>query len=65
MLAYRHIENLHEYVLVDQERRWVEVYRRTESGWIADLYSPEDVITLDTAKLNVGMDDVYDGSGVA
>ncbi|MHB1353191.1 MAG: Uma2 family endonuclease [Thiobacillus sp.] len=65
MLAYRHIENLREYVLVDQERRWVEVYRRIESGWVADLYSPEDVITLDTAKLNFGMGDVYDGSGVA
>ncbi len=64
MLAYRHIENLREYVLVDQERRWVEVYRRTESGWVADLYSPEDEITLDTAKLNFSMDDVYEGSGV-
>ncbi len=65
MLAYRHIENLREYVLVDQERRWVEVYRRTESGWVADLYSPEDEITLDAAKLNFSMDDVYEGSGVA
>ena len=64
MLAYRHIENLREYVLIDQEQRWVEVYRRTESGWVADLYSPEDEITLDTAKLNFSMDDVYEGSGV-
>ena len=38
---------------------------KLESGWVADLYSPEDVITLDTAKLNFGMGDVYDGSGVA
>ena len=32
MLAYRHIENLREYVLIDQDRRWVEVYRRAGSG---------------------------------
>ncbi|OZA23168.1 MAG: hypothetical protein B7X93_12330 [Hydrogenophilales bacterium 17-61-9] len=69
MLAYRHIETLREYVLVDQERRWVEVYRRTDSGWAADLYSPEDTVTLnpatpDAAGLSFGMDDVYDGSGV-
>jgi Uma2 family endonuclease len=75
MLAYRHIESLREYVLIDQERRWVEVYRRAGSGWVADLYSPGDAITLnpgtlnpatlDTVQLNVGMDDVYEGSGVA
>ena len=49
--------------------RWVEVYRRAESGWVADLYSPGDTITLnpttlDTSKLAFGMDDVYEGSGV-
>jgi Uma2 family endonuclease len=74
MLAYRHIESLREYVLIDQERRWVEVYRRAGSGWVADLYSPGDTITLnpgtlnpatlDTANLNVSMDDVYEGSGI-
>lgn len=69
MLAYRHIETLREYVLVDQERRWVEVYRRTDSGWAADLYSPEDTVTLnpatpDAAGLSFGMDEVYEGSGV-
>ncbi|MEQ1592258.1 MAG: Uma2 family endonuclease [Thiobacillaceae bacterium] len=73
MLAYRHIASLSEYVLIDQERRWVEVYRRAESGWVADLYSPGDTITLnpgtlnpalDTGKLAFSMDDVYEGSGV-
>jgi len=70
MLAYRHIASLREYVLVDQERRWVEVYRRTDAGWVADMYSPEDTVTfnptaLDAGKLTVSMNDVYEGSGVA
>lgn len=73
MLAYRHIESLSEYVLIDQERRWLEVYRRAESGWVADLYSPGDTITLNPATLNpalatgelaFSMDDVYEGSEV-
>lgn len=46
MLAYRQIESLREYVPIDQDQRWVEVYRRTESGWMADMYSPEDTVTL-------------------
>ena len=80
MLAYRHIDSLREYVLIDQERRWIEVYRRAGSGWVADLYSPGDRISLnpstlnpgtsntaplDRGTLNFGMDDVYEGSGVA
>jgi Uma2 family endonuclease len=72
MLAYRQIESLREYMLVDQERRWVEVYRRTESGWVADMYSPEDPVTLNPVVLNSGaatlvfdMADLYEGSGVA
>ena len=65
MLAYRHLGSLSEYVLIDQERRWVEVYRRTESGWVADLYSPDDEITLATGKLSCSMDELYEGSGVA
>ncbi len=75
MLAYRHLESLREYVLVDQERRWVEVYRRTGAGWIADLYSPEDTVTLNPggldpaapgiARLSFDMDELYEGSDVA
>jgi len=68
MLAYRHIESLREYVLVDQERRWVEVYRRTDAGWVADMYSPEDTVTLNPAAgsdaLSVSMNDVYEGCDV-
>jgi Uma2 family endonuclease len=67
MLAYRQIESLREYVLVDQEQRWVEVYRRTESGWVADMYSPEDTVALNPsgAALDFHMAELYEGSGVA
>jgi Uma2 family endonuclease len=65
MLAYRHIPSLAEYMLIDQEKPWVEIYRRTEAGWVADLHSPDDTITLNTGKLTFGMAEVYEGSGVA
>ncbi|BBP05720.1 hypothetical protein TPL01_24560 [Sulfuriferula plumbiphila] len=65
MLAYRHIASLREYVLIDQERRWVEVYRRNEAGWSADIFAPDDEITLESADMQISMDDLYAGSGVA
>jgi Uma2 family endonuclease len=64
MLAYRHLASLNEYVLIDQERRWVEVYRRIASGWVADLYSPGDEITFGNGALVCSMDDVYQDSSV-
>lgn len=65
MLAYRHIASLREYMLIDQERRWVEIYRRNETGWSADIYAPEDDITLESAALHITMDTLYEASGVA
>jgi hypothetical protein len=43
------------------------VYRRTESGWVADMYSPEDTVTFSPGgtALNFEMADLYEGSGVA
>ncbi len=65
MLAYRHIASLREYVLIDQERRWVEVYRRNEAGWSADIFVPDDEITLESADMQISMDDLYEGGSVS
>ena len=34
LLSYRHLDSLEEYVLIDQNKAWVEVYRRTSAGWV-------------------------------
>jgi Uma2 family endonuclease len=64
MLAYRQIGSLREYVLIDQKRRRVEIYRRTEAGWGADIFAADYGITLKSANLQVSMNDLYEGSGV-
>jgi len=62
--AYRRLESLKEYVLIDPARRWVEVYRRTASGWAQDIYTGAEVVELVSVGLALPMSELYADSGV-
>ncbi len=64
-LAYRRLESLEEYVLVDQARPWVEVCRRLPDGWAQDIYSGAEAVTLESVGLVLPMAALYADSGVA
>ncbi len=64
LLAYRRLESLTEYVLVDQEKAWVEVYRRTPAGWTQDIYSAGETVELASLGLTLPMTEIYADSGV-
>lgn len=63
-LAYRRLASLQEYVLIDQARRWVEVYRRTPFGWTQDIYTDAEVVDLASVGLALPMAELYADSGV-
>lgn len=44
--AYKHIASLREYVLVSQDARRVEVRRRGERGWSAEIAEADDTIMI-------------------
>lgn len=44
--AYKHIASLKEYVLVSQDARRVEVRRRGERGWSADIAEEGDTVAI-------------------
>lgn len=61
-VAYRQLESLHEYVLVDPTRRWVEVFRRTDSGWVQELHrEPGAELELQSVGLTVPLSTIYEG----
>jgi Uma2 family endonuclease len=64
LLAYRRLPSLAEYMLIDQERRWVEIYRRTDAGWSHDIYQPGDVIDIASVGMSLDFDRLYEDSGV-
>lgn len=62
--AYRQVSSLQEYVLVDQERQWVEVFRRHEGGWMQDIVAAGESMTLPSIGLTLALNDIYEDSGV-
>ena len=58
-LAYQQIESLEEYVLIAQEVKHVEIYRRVDD-WKISIYT-EGVIELRSVELTLALDDLYAG----
>ena len=58
--AYRRLTSLEEYVLVAQEVRRVEVYRR-ETGWDLEVYETEGDFNLRSVGLDLTLAEVYEG----
>ena len=64
LLSYRRLPSLDEYVLIDQNRLWVEVFRRTPAGWTQDIYEAGEVVRLASVGLDVPMAELYADSGI-
>ncbi len=59
LLAYQAIDSLREYMLVEQERREVRVYRRAATTWDFATYDGTDSVELESVDLSVSFDEIY------
>lgn len=60
--AYRRLASLEEYVLVAQDVRRVEVYRR-ETGWDLEIYeTARENFSLRSVGLDLSLAEVYEGA---
>lgn len=57
---YRQLDSLEESVLITQDKRQVEIYRRTEQ-WQALLATENDTVRLESLGLTLNMTDIYEG----
>lgn len=57
--AYRRLPSLREYVLVAQEERRVEIYRREGRRWVLDELGRGEVLRLESISVEVSVDDLY------
>ena len=59
--AYRSLPSLQEYLLIDPDRRSVEVYRRDASGhWVLYPYSGDEVLELVSVHLSLPLAQVFE-----
>ena len=56
--SYQTIPTLREYVLVAQDERRVEVYRRQDGGWVHEIVTEGEVM-LEAVGVTLSLDDVY------
>jgi Uma2 family endonuclease len=60
--AYLPIPSLSVYLLVEQEMAAVVAYRRTEQGFVREVYADlNDVISLDEVGTELPLAEIYDG----
>lgn len=64
LLSYRRLPSLIEYVLIDQNKAWVEVFRRTPAGWTQDIYEAGETVQLASVGVDMPMADLYADSGI-
>lgn len=57
--AYRRLPTLPEYVLVAQDERRVEVYRRDGRAWRLDEFHTGDTLALASLGVELAVDDIY------
>jgi Uma2 family endonuclease len=60
---YQHLTSLEEYVLVAQDQRRVECWRRRspQDAWHGVFYQAEDTVVLESIGLAIAMADLYQG----
>jgi Uma2 family endonuclease len=60
--SYTTLESLREYVMVDQDRMHVELYRRESSGWRGYLLNQlDDVVESSCLGLRLSLQQIYEG----
>ncbi|NWG31104.1 MAG: Uma2 family endonuclease [Rhodocyclaceae bacterium] len=58
LLSYIRLESLIEYVIVEQARRAVEIYRR-RNDWLPDIVEEWGEVRLDSLECTITLDDIY------
>lgn len=65
MSAYRKLASLKAYVLVEQEKRQVEAFRRVgDVGWEQVILDAGDALELPSLEFRLPLDEIYDGVGL-
>ena len=58
--AYRQLDSLRDYVLVDPERVRVQIYRRQDNQWIVDSVGPGERLRLNSIEWECAVEAIYE-----
>jgi Uma2 family endonuclease len=58
-IAYRSLASLREYVLLAQDRPAIDVYRRTQDGWVEINFGEAEDLELTSIELKLPLSELY------
>lgn len=58
-LVYKRLESLQEYVLVEQDKTQIDVYRRESDGWMVEHYAIGDHISFESIGYRTPIENIY------
>jgi Uma2 family endonuclease len=61
LAAYQTLASLKEYVVIEQERVAVEVYRRTQDAWVLEELDIDDVLHFECLNFDFEIRELYEG----
>ena len=66
LLYYKNIPTLKEYIMIDSQKRFVQVVRRQADGaWrFEDIIGADAKVTIETIQLTISLDDLYRNTGL-
>ncbi len=61
-MSYRGLPSLTTYIIVEQDRRWVERQWRTPNGtWQREIFSDAGAVAIASPALTLTLDEIYEG----
>ncbi len=58
-MIYQRLESLREYVLVEQDKIQIDVYRRVDDGWMLESYAISDRVAFESIGFTIPIEEVY------
>ena len=64
LFAYQRIPSLHTYILAEQDKREVTVYRRLPEGWEKSILTGVDTLVVPELEFSTTLDAIYARTGL-
>lgn len=52
--------SVQQYAIVEQDERWVDLYTRTDAGWVNEVIAGDTAVSLTSIGVELSLDTIYE-----
>jgi len=64
-LDYFATESVRQYAIIEQDERLVDLYTRTEAGWVNEVITSDAALKLSAIGVELSLDTIYEDTELA